>query len=112
MQINYNNGYQNWKNVINNVLIYKHTKQQLQEQNKNLRQKIIQIQKSPNRDQETQKEYLNLIKQLFSNYKQINEKIAENLKNKQLLEQLYKEHNIKINYDQFEKWIKEGKKIS
>lgn len=111
MQMNYENGYQNWKNVINNVLIWKYVKKQLDIQNQEIKQKIIQIQKLPNKTQEVRKKYLSLVKQIGTNCSNINERIKQCSENQQLLNQLYKEHNIQVNYQAFEKWIKDGKKI-
>lgn len=103
--------YQEWKKTINQLLLYKHFKEQAEKANQDIKLKMSYYNDIYIKTSKEIEEYSQLLDQLFINSTSIYKKIQENINNQTLLEQLYSYKNIDLSKQSYERWLKTGEKI-
>ena len=103
--------YQNWKKTIDQIILYKHFKKEVEETNLNIQKKMTQYQNIKNKTKQQNREYIELLNQIVFNCSSIYQKVEENLTNKQLLNQIYEQKNIDVSEEGYKRWLETGEKI-
>ncbi len=106
-----NVNYQSWKRTINQMLLYKHFKEEAEQKNENIKVKMEHFNEIINKTPQQIEEYSKLLDQLFENSTSIYKKVQENLENQELLEELYSNKNIDVSEASYKRWMKTGEKI-
>ena len=106
-----NINYQSWKRTINQMLLYKHFKEEAEKKNEDITAKMAPFNEITNKTPQQIEEYSKLLDQLFENSTGIYKKVQENLENQELLEELYSNKNIDVSEASYKRWLETGEKI-
>lgn len=106
-----NINYQSWKRTINQMLLYKHFKEEAEQKNEDIKAKMAPFNEITNKTPQQIEEYSKLLDQLFENSTNIYKKVQENLENQELLEELYSNKNIDVSEASYKRWLETGEKI-
>lgn len=103
--------YQSWKRTINQILLYKHFKEQAEKKNEEIKAKMAPFQETTRKTPEEIEEYTKLLNQLFESSTSIYKNVQKNIDNQQLLEELYSNKNLDLSLESYNRWMKTGEKI-
>lgn len=103
--------YQSWKRTINQLLLYKHFKEQAEKKNEEIKAKMAPYNEMTQKTAKQIEEYTELLNQLFENSTSIYKNVQENINNQQLLEELYSNKNLDLSLESYNRWMKTGEKI-
>ena len=106
-----NINYQSWKRTINQMLLYKHFKEEAEQKNEVIKAKMDPLNEIIEKTPQQIEEYSKLLDQLFENSTNIYKKVQENLENQELLEELYSNKNIDVSEASYKRWLETGEKI-
>lgn len=103
--------YQAWKKGLNQFILYNYFKDEVEQKNKKILERINEYNKIEEKTEQQNEDYLKLVNQAIQNSSSIYKKVQENIDNQELLNEIYSKKNIDLSKTSYERWLKTGQKI-